>query len=368
MKKSVFFATLITAIMFTSCETDIETNAEYKDMTIVYGLLDPTETDHYIKINKGFIGNANANDLANDANNYNYTNGEISVKIDEFKPSGVFVDEHKLDRVVNDIPKDNGIFDNATNVLYKFTKAGLNTDNIYKLSIYNIALEKIVSAETDLVKLPYVSPFNELKLRNSTGTSLKHTFDVTPGENLGRIKAEFIFNYTEHRLEDENGNPSTIDTVVENKSIRISMGEELATDLQGNNLSFDITGNALFSAIESKIPTTTPNLYKRQINNATVEYTLAGVDLSTYMSVNDPALGSQDKLGFTNINNGLGLFSSRVVMRNTSIDGVYNPDLPNYDGRLNLNEHTLKKIITMGREFCTEIQTGSGSSPQNICQ
>jgi hypothetical protein len=360
MRKSVFFATLITVIMFSSCETDIETNAEYKDMTIVYGLLDPSETDHYIKINKGFIGEGDANSLANDANNYNYTDGEISVKIDEFKPSGVFVKSYSLNRTVNEIPKDNGVFDNTTNVLYKFTEANLNTENTYKLSIFNASLNKEVSAETDLVGLPTVSPFNELKLRNQSGTSLVHTFYVTPSENLGRIKAEFIFNYTEFYT---NGSDSV------DKSIRISMGEELATNLQGNNLSFDINGSALFSAIESQIPTTTPNLFKRQINNATVEFTLAGIDLSTYMAVNDPAIGTQNKPDFTNINNGLGLFSSRIVLRKTSIDAIYNPDLPSYDGRVNLSEHTLKKLITMGREFCTMNYAGSSTStPQNLCQ
>lgn len=355
----MLFATLITAIIFTSCETDIKTNAEYKDMTIVYGLLDPTDTDHYIKINKGFIGDASAYDLANDANNYNYADGAISVKIEEYKPSGVYVGEYKLDRVVNDIPKDNGIFDNTTNVLYKFTEANLNEDNTYKLSIYNIALQKTVTAETDIVELPYVNNFNEIKLRDQSGASLLYTFTVIPSENLGRIKAEFIFNYTEFYT---NGADSI------EKSIRIPMGEELATNLHGNNLSFDITGNTLFSAIESQIPTTTANLYKRKINNATVEFTVAGIDLSTYMSVNDPSIGSQNKPDFTNITNGLGLFSSRILLRKTSIDAIYNPTLPSYDGRLNLGEHTLKKIITMGRDFCTEIQIGSGSSPQNVCQ
>tara|TARA_R110001592_G_scaffold59912_2_gene182074 strand:- start:1131 stop:2240 length:1110 start_codon:yes stop_codon:yes gene_type:complete len=369
MKKIVFFTSIITALIFTSCETDIKTKAEYKDMTIVYGLLDPSETDHYIKINKGFIGEGSANDLAANADNYNYANGEISVKIDEFTPSGVYVDEYKLDRVVNDIPKDDGVFDNTTNVLYKFTKANLNTDNIYKLSIYNIAIEKTVSAETGIVKNPTASVFNIIDLMNSSYTAKTQIFDLTPSSNLGRVKAEFVFNYIEFTLEDTDDNSSTPkDTVLRDKSIRISMGEELATNLQGNNLSFSISGNDLFSAIESKIPTTTANLIQRRIKNATIEYTLAGIDLSTYMSINDPSVGiSQNKPDFTNITNGLGLFSSRTIYVKKSA-GVPDIGEVGYDGRINLSEYTIKKIITMGREFCTEVKTGTGSTPQNICQ
>jgi hypothetical protein len=359
MKKVILFATIISALIFTSCETDIKTKADYKDMTIVYGLLDPNETEHYIKINKGFIGEANANDLAANADNYNYANGEIDVTIEEYKTSGIYVKTHQLTRVVNDKPKDEGVFDSSTNVLYKFTEANLNTDNIYKLLIYNSGLEKEVTAETDIVDVPSVSVFNVIDLMNSSYTAKTQSFDLIPSSNLGRVKAEFVFNYTEFYT-------NTTDST--EKSIRISMGEELATNLQGNNLSFAISGNDLFSAIESKIPTTTANLKQRRIKNATIEYTLAGIDLSTYMTVNDPSQESnQSKPNFTNISNGLGLFSSRTTFVKKSVSI---PDIGEvgYDGRINLSEYTIKKIITMGRDFCTEIQTGTGSTPQNICQ
>lgn len=361
MKKIIFFIAIMPGLIFTSCETDIETNAEYKDMTIVYGLLDPSETNHYIKINKGFIGEGNANDLAANANNYNYANGEISVKIDEYESSGNLKTSYTLVRTENEIPKDGGVFDNNTNVLYKFVEPNLNSENNYRLVIFNSSLAKEVTAETDIVNEPVVNNFDEIKLRNQSGNSLAHIFEVTPSYNLGRIKADFLFNYTEFYT-------NTSDSV--DKSIRISMGEQLASNINGNILSFTITGNDLFSAIESQVPAVTANILKRKINSATVEFILAGNELSTYMTVNDPSVGvSQNKPDFTNIENGLGLFSSRTILKKSSTSPIFNTSLPNYDGRINLSEHTLKKIITMGREFCTTISAGSPTStPQNICQ
>lgn len=359
MRKGILIFSLISLVSFYSCETDIDTNAEYKDMTIVYGLLDPNESDHYIKINKGFIGEGNANDLAGNASNYNYSEGEINVKIDEYKPSGVFVKSYTLSRTVNDIPKDNGVFDNSSNVLYKFTEPNLNKDNTYKLSIYNPSLEKTVSSETEVVAEPSVKGYYEVKLRNQSGVSANFPIEVTPSSNLGRVKVNFVFNYTEFYT-------NTTDSI--DKNIKLSMGEELATNLNGNLLEFSISGDNLFSAIESQIPTNTPNILKRKIRNATVELILAGQDLSTYMSVNDPSIGLANKPDYTNITNGLGIFSSRSTM---IVKSLAFPDVGEvgYDGRINLSEYTIKKIITMGREFCSVAPAGSASStPQNICQ
>ena len=60
MNKLSFVAVLIMALGFVSCETDIDVNAEPTDITIVYGLLNPNDTTHYLKINKAFIGEGSA--------------------------------------------------------------------------------------------------------------------------------------------------------------------------------------------------------------------------------------------------------------------------------------------------------------------
>ena len=44
---------------FTGCETDFDTTAPYKDITIVYGLLDSKDSMQYIKINKAFLAENN---------------------------------------------------------------------------------------------------------------------------------------------------------------------------------------------------------------------------------------------------------------------------------------------------------------------
>jgi len=47
---------LLFSVFFLSCETDFDVNAEWQDVTVVFGLLDPNNEDQLIKINKAFLG------------------------------------------------------------------------------------------------------------------------------------------------------------------------------------------------------------------------------------------------------------------------------------------------------------------------
>lgn len=356
MRKYYIYVLSLSVMSLFSCSTEVETNAEYKDMTIVYGLLDPDSTSHYVKINKAFLGEGDANDLAANSNNYNYTDGEIVVKIDAYSKSGVFVKSYNLSRTTNDLPKDNGIFDNTTNVLYKFDESNLDIDNTYKLNIYNPSLEKEVTSETKIptgAEITSLTVFNTLDFYNGSNYT-SETFVIVPGENVGRVKADLLFRYTEVY----NNGADSVDKVV-----RIPMGEEKATSLQGNNLEFSLFGDVFFSELESSIPANVPNLDYRRLSNCQVELTIAGVDLSTYMSVNSPSNTTQG-VEFTNINNGLGLFSSRTI----DLKESNRLDIEDfgYDGRLNMGDQTIKKILALGLDFCSP-RSGGANPPQPIC-
>lgn len=356
MKKNLLYL-FFGLIVLSSCETDIDTLAKYKDITVVYGLLNPNDTTHYIKITKAFSGEGNANDLANNGNNYYYADGEISVIVDGYDASDVFKKSYSLTRAINEIPKENGVFDETQNVLYKFTEPSLKRDYTYKLKIFNNKLDKEITSETKLVSDPVHSYFTEMetiKLFNSS-TSLTHSFSIKPKENSGRVKVYFVFNYTEHYTDSTN----------KNKSIKISLGEQKTTSTfdGGEILQFSLEGSSLLSAIQNNIPATVPNLRSRSISNGTLQVIVAGTDLSTYIAVNEPSSSiNQNKPDFTNITNGLGVYSSRntkTIYAKSFFDEL--DDIPanpeNYygfkkDGRVNYSDDTVNKLINMGWEFC----------------
>ena len=40
--------------MFNACSTDVELYADYKDIPVIYGLLDATADTNYVRINRAF--------------------------------------------------------------------------------------------------------------------------------------------------------------------------------------------------------------------------------------------------------------------------------------------------------------------------
>lgn len=370
-KNSFYFTVLVLALSMYSCETEIKTNAEYKDITVVYGLLNPNESDHYIKITKAFLGEGNANDLAGNAANFNYADGELDVRIDEFNTSNTLVRSFSLARTVKEIPKDDGVFSNTDNVLYKFIEPALKKDFIYKLNIRNKVLEKEITSETKIANdasLTNLNQITKLKLVNSSGAFLNHDFNIRTGANSGKVKVNLIFSYANHFTD------TTIQPEV--KTVKISLGEQKTTTSEGGDiLVYTLNGANLFSALTNNIPTSVPNLNYRRVNNCVLEVISAGIDLSTYIAVNEPSTSiSQNKPEFTNLTNALGVFSSRNTKKiytassgfsitSTTIENLNGFD---NDGNVNFDDDTMKALLTMGLSFCDARNLSGIQSPRCI--
>lgn len=196
MIKKVFFIALAVSFCLASCKKkDFSLNGEYEDVTILYGLLNPKDSVHYLKIYKSFLTEGNAYDAAKNINNYSYIDS-IEVTLEEYK-------DDKLLRTFSfdtttAIPKDSGIFAYPLQILYK-TKADLNQDYIYKVVIRNIYTNKKVVASTPLVgelKLKY--PMFYINKKNSiTFIPQKQELEYNKAKNAVYYEANFVFYYTE---------------------------------------------------------------------------------------------------------------------------------------------------------------------------
>ncbi len=355
----LYFSFAILLIFNNSCNTKIDVNADYQDITVVYGLINPADSVHYIKINKAFLkDNVNANTLAADANNFNYPDGDLEVTIEEWNGSNLVKSfstvTNTLFRTVNEIPKDAGVFDNSNNVLYKFIEPSISVYNTYKLKIYNNKLNKLITAETKIVKNAIVSsPSVNQKITFWLGNTVNGAYAekiirVTTGEDIGRISATLIFNYNEYYT-----TASGLPTVA--KSISMPLGEVITTTNQGGeSLEWTLTGETFFSTISGAVNPNTPFLSHRELANISLKFETAGTELSTYMQVSEPSNNlNQEKPPYTNVVNGLGIFSSR-----TTIDWLSN--INPATGQVNLSPDTIKKLKQLGLGFCFGNTTTSG--------
>ncbi|MDF1672351.1 MAG: hypothetical protein P1U41_02535 [Vicingaceae bacterium] len=357
MNKILIVISLISAISFTSCETDIDVNAEYEDITIVYGAINPSDTTHYIKINKAFLGETNALDLAANADNYTYAADEITHTIEEYNENNNWVATHNVIRTT-EIDKEAGTFDHTpgTNVLYKFEanfhplaqQDKASRDHTFRLRIFNSELDKEITAETKIVKpitvsTPKGSKFQFWNGTVSSGVPVTKIVSATSGENIGRIEAKIVFNYIEHPL-TITGKPSV------EKSVKMSLGEIYATTSQGNQLmEWQLDGETFFDNIKSAINpiTTSDSLSHRELANISMEFSVAGTELHTYMVVSEPSSSvNQDKPSYTNIENGVGIFSAREFeVWESTID-------PQSQNQVNIQNSTIKFLESLNRGFC----------------
>ena len=69
-------------LFFSSCKNDLQVNAPYKEIPTIYAVLNPQEVLQMIRINKVFLGEGNANDMAKVADSINYQAGDLTVTLE----------------------------------------------------------------------------------------------------------------------------------------------------------------------------------------------------------------------------------------------------------------------------------------------
>ena len=81
-KRSVFFLlSLAISTLLSSCDNSLEILDDYKETPIVYGLLNKNDTLHYVRLQKGYLGEGNALLMAQYADSIYYDTSEVEVTI-----------------------------------------------------------------------------------------------------------------------------------------------------------------------------------------------------------------------------------------------------------------------------------------------
>src|ERR1700722_992454 len=86
MKNFISYCFII--LLFIACNNKLNIDAPYKDITVVYGLLDQNDSAHYIRINKAFLGIGNALTMAQQYDSINYPTGTLTVILKDFDVNG----------------------------------------------------------------------------------------------------------------------------------------------------------------------------------------------------------------------------------------------------------------------------------------
>ena len=310
---------------FYSCSSKVDLYADYKDVTIVYAMLNPRADTNYVKITRAFCGTndnpINANDVALIADSSNYP-GKLDARITEFKnthdnsyaPTGRVI---ILDTItLHD--KEEGIF-YAPDQLFYYTTEPFNTGTSDERYKYRLVVVKpngdSLTAKTSIVG-------NEEFAIMTNGVSFQHAptevtkdiyFRADGAAPLYEVSIQF--NYRE-QLEGQE---------MKRKNVNRSFGTKTLSEytyVVGNSYVQEYSMNWLFNALANAIGGDTivnpnhPNVV-RYIDNFVITISAGGEELNIYYLANQSQSESPTSLvtTYTNIEGGYGLFSSRTTIQ-----------------------------------------------------
>ena len=349
MKRIIFFLLII--ISAVGCNTEFSVNGEYEETPIVHMLLDPNDEFHFLKVNKTFLGEGNANTFASvpDSSYFDL----VEATVEEVVSGNVIRSWQLYDTVIDN--KNPGVFYYPEQKLYCF-KADLNDDGLNNQDkqnkIYRINIEidngkHVVTGQTSLVRdvsISFPSQNQQLGFAESDVPANGYrTQTISFTKGTGAIfNCKIRFDYRE-----------TTSSGTETKSVLWNIGSLNEEDILVTSPSFSASGETFYELIKNRVPVN-DDVTRRTPYAFELLITAGSEDLRTYMLVNEPTSSlAQNKPTFTNVNGGLGIFSARTTVAQYKY--AQSPSNPNVRA---LNVSSTRELCegqyTFNLDFCSD--------------
>jgi hypothetical protein len=255
MKKLLLPLLFGATLAVSSCSEDFEVSAPYKNVTVVYGILDPLDTAHYIRIQKAFLDeNKSAIDMSKvpDSSYYPEQDLDVTMKVYDDNKGSNQVGIATLspvnmanEGVVKNAPINDQSFFQSPNKAYKL-KLTLDPYRYYRLIIRNNKTGNIDSSTLITIVNPdssrgagkfYISVFtrSNMPIEFAKTSPNNPTYSLTGNAPLnGRfLEGVLRFHYQEKNVSNNTsvkkyvdynfgqyeGSAATFDLKVENKNI-----------------------------------------------------------------------------------------------------------------------------------------------------
>jgi len=311
LRKQTLLFTLISLIIFTSCEKDFSLNGDYKRTPIIFGLLDQADSVHMIRITRTFLGDGNNNDFAKIADSNYYK--QVDAKVIEMDGNEVLRTWQLHDTLITN--KETGLFYGPEQKFYTFYANDLNENYEYKFDGIFDEGKYVANATTKLVSGNYTGPWQQLYTSFSFANSSSSVSNSYPalrpvmsaGSNISVKKAKLEIKYM---------------VTYKDESTAIKIITWAKSKEEDINIQYAFAGEEFYKYIKDNIDTDA-NVVKRSMIDVTVITTLVDDNTKKYMAASAPASTiSQSKPQFTNVNGSdtdgaLGLFAARHVLSKT---------------------------------------------------
>ena len=299
---------MMVALFSSSCEDELDVSAPYQEQYVVYGLLDISEARHTLRIQKLYQNNNLSAATVAQRPDSIYPPDNIEVLVIESNPNNL----QSLDtlRFVRDTlnSKDEGLFASQPHVLYRSERDKLlNSAFDYELLIRNPAVNYQIRSNTRLVGKPRFGTFPregfgfEFTDQEDVSQSI-YKIEFTPGPNARSFGISLRFFY-EERMDGGPWTPKTLDLSITGAETQFIRG--------GNLIERFYDGGSLFRRLGNRLEAA-DNIQRRLIDSAVFVVANAEEELENYIRLSQVSGGPVESAPqYTNVENGLGVFSSR---------------------------------------------------------
>lgn len=312
----------IVALFQTSCSTDFELNAPYEEIPVVYALLDQTDQIQMFTIRKSFLGAGSAYQFAtvSDSSEYAAVDGTVKEYIDgvatgnEWTLQDTIIENKEEGQFYSEGAKAY-FFKVQDSTLVQGRYVYLNEEAEYRLEVsVNESGDKITGSTTLVKSFSVSPPFSFPNVAASfarsnssiTGEYPNVQIEWNSSPNSRRYELKVLFKYTEFY---DAAFTDSAQQVVE-----WGLGTQKTLNDEGNEQMLEIIEGITFYELLRDNIANDPSVTRRVPRGVDFIFTVAGEDLHTYMEVNEPSTGIvQERPEYTNIGNGIGIFSSRYV-------------------------------------------------------
>lgn len=308
MKKYLLLLLSTLLLTFAGCKEKLSLNEPWKEIMVIYGFLDHTQAIQYIRITKAFLGDGDNSGYAKIPDSIYYDPKIIDAKLYEYAGNTATTLLRTItlrDTILQDLPE--GAFAQSPNRLF-YTNQTLDVVNTYKIVVKNTRTGYEAKASTKLISiLPLVSSslFSVVTGAANDRSYSNFSFTQKSTPNTKSFQCTLQFFYA-----DSFNNGSVTEKMLEYK-YPLQILDNPKGGVSSNQI---INGRDFIGFLKSNKANSFPaNGTFRRARGVYLTQTCAAEELTNYYSINKPGGALLlEKPVYTNITNGVGIFSSRA--------------------------------------------------------
>lgn len=345
-----YLSLFLGALALTACDNDLDIKGERRDLSIVYAVLDPSADSNFVRVQRGYLGDAAASASFDEGDSLYYEPNEVQVLIREIEPNTQTL--RKEEALIFDTSRElqEGIFSGEGFHLWRLPEDLLLNRNFD----YEVVVVRSDGSEAR-GRTPLVG---SLRVKRPLVNFSPKVFDglilfepLQERERMTFFQLALTLRYSEYNVQEGT---------TEQKSVRVKL-PVVETQGQQADLRLSYDSDAMATALAALLPKDTtksgssvrPSTFIRFFEDLDLEIIGGSESLQTYIELSRPSGGvNQNRPAFPQISNGTGIVTSgtRAKVEGLVLEASrYRPNLSVSSISCDLNFATIERN---GQDTC----------------